>query len=61
MKKVTYLDSDGNELTAHINDKNLLFILVGKPEDEYYNGYICLDKDDVALLIEDLKKLLSEM
>ena len=62
MKKIVFEDIDGNELKCHINDHDKLYLSAGKPDaDFYYTGYICLDKEDVVTLIDELKRLLSEM
>ena len=59
-KKVFY-DESGHELTFHINHQGLLFLMAGDPDESYYNGYVCLDKDDVTELIKDLRTLLKFM
>ena len=54
-------DENNNKLELHINSEGNLYINAGMIEDEYYSGYICLDKEDVSDLIEELKRLLAEM
>ena len=61
MKKLSFVDQEGNELIYHINSDNKLFILTGDPTDQFFNGYVCLDKEDVADLIISLKSILKEM
>lgn len=60
MKQIYYSDEDGNELKFHINSFDKLYISAGGI-DEYSNGYVCLDKEDVVSLIKDLKAILKEM
>lgn len=60
MKMFYFKDKDGNELKFHINSNNELYLAAGQT-DEYYNGYICLDKEDVDELIKSLKSILREM
>jgi len=60
MKKTVFAE-EKNDMVFFINSHGKLYINFGIPDEEYYNGYICLDKEDVSLLIKDLKKLLSEM
>ncbi len=61
MKKTIFEDKDGNEMSLFINIYGLLYIKVGVPDDGYFQGYICLDKEDVYCLIKNLKTHLSEM
>lgn len=63
MVQTRICDKDGNGLTYHINDKNLLYLCVGDLDDgDYYHiGYITLDQDDLKALIKALKTELKNM
>ena len=63
MKRIVFEDRDNNELTFYINDKGLLYLSCGEIDSEYPDstGYICLDKEDVEDLIQELQNVLSEM
>lgn len=62
MRKTVFADNHGNELKFHINDKNELYIYVGQPENVFMgNGYICLNKEDLCDLIEELKQKYASM
>jgi hypothetical protein len=61
MKVLLFEDEERNQLRFRINKTGLLYIGAGDPDDVYYNGYICLDKEDVKLFIEELQRLYSDM
>ena len=59
-----FTDDSENELEFYLNEDNNSYLSAGQRWDgvsSTYNGYICLDKEDIDLLIKDLRKHLSEM
>ncbi len=61
MKIDRFIDEDKNQLELFINTKGLLFVQCGQLDEDYYNGCICLDKEDVITLIKSLKLLVKHM
>ena len=57
----TFYDEGSNELRVYINSKGNLFIATGNFDDEYFNGYISIDKGDVYDLIKELQRLIKLM
>ena len=61
-KRTVFSDEDNNDLECYINQEGKVYISVGQADEEqFYNGYITLDKEDVGDLIKILTVLESEM
>ena len=61
MKKATFVDENENELVFYINLDNKLYIEITNDNDIYTTQYICLDKEDVSIIITELETLLTKM
>ncbi|GJQ33897.1 MAG: hypothetical protein HBSAPP04_27360 [Ignavibacteriaceae bacterium] len=60
--RTVFNDTDNNEMDCYLNDKGKLFISVGQTgEDQMYNGFITLDKEDVQKLIKVLTEIETDM
>lgn len=60
--RTVFSDIDNNEMDCYLNDKGKLYISVGQPgDDQIYNGYITLDKEDVQKLITVLTEIKTDM
>lgn len=60
--RTVFNDTDNNEMDCYLNDKGKLFISVGQTgEDQMYNGFIILDKEDVHKLIKVLTEIEADM
>ena len=57
--KITFVDETNEylELTFCINKDNRLYIESGNVSEEYMSGYVTLHKEDVRLLIIELKRM----
>lgn len=61
-KQIIFCDDvSDNKLRAFINSEKRLFIEAGDLDDEYNNGYLTLNKDDVTELITYLTELKEQM
>lgn len=60
-KRTIFTDENENELETYVNADGKLFINVGQLKDQYYSGYITLEKEDVEELIKMLEELKEEM
>jgi len=61
-KRTVFSDEDNNDLECYINHEGKVFISVGQADEEqFYNGCITLEKEDVGHLIKILTALESEM
>ena len=57
--KITFTDetSEDLELTLFINTDNRLYIEAGNTSEQYKTGYLTLNKENVILLIIELKRM----
>jgi len=64
IKKV-FVDEDGNEMQCFINIHGKLVIEIGVPASSefypYYNGLICLTKEDAEFLVLQLRDLIKKI
>jgi hypothetical protein len=62
MKKATFVDENENELVFYINSDNKIYLEVSnETNDIYTTQFICLDKEDVSIMITELETLLTKM
>lgn len=64
MVNKVFTDGEGHTLIAYINNKGKCYIeasLDGEPDNIYYSGFVCLDKEDLDELISELKSIRKQM
>lgn len=57
----TFQDSNGNEMSFWINNKNQIYIEIKQVEDPYMSQYITIDKEDAQELVDDLQLLTNNL
>lgn len=54
--------NDGQQLKVYPNDQGKVYIETGPTdEDQYYTGFVALDRADTEKLIEELRRILDEI
>lgn len=56
-----FTDSNGNELSFLINDKNQIYIQINDSENPEIGNYITIDKDEAQELVDDLQLLANNL
>lgn len=55
-------DEFSNELQTYINTNEQIYLSVGdRSHDFYFNGHICLSKEDAKELVKELNKLIKQL
>ncbi|GAB0156515.1 hypothetical protein CHRYSEOSP005_17800 [Chryseobacterium sp. Alg-005] len=60
-KRTIFTDENDNEMELFVNQNGELYVAVGKLKEDYYNGFITLNQEDVEELIKMLEELKNEM